>query len=164
MAVEFTVPDAQLRRLGEQLVQAERIIGTAEPLLKRFGVTILKEIDTNFRVGGRPAWKPLAAWTQAARRGGKGGQILQNTGKLAKSFDFVTEPHKLTVFSRSPLAIFHEIGTKGPYEIRPKHGKALALPAGPYSLRGLGRARATGRGSFIVGKGATGRLKSRVGK
>jgi len=72
----------------------------------------------------------------------------------------------VTVFSPSPIAIFQELGTKGPYQIRAKPGGFLAIPTGPKTLAGLGRSKATGRGSFLFSPGKTipKRFAGRVGK
>jgi hypothetical protein len=73
------------------------------------------------------------------------------------------------VFSRSPIAAFHEFGTR-PYEIRPKRpGGVLAIPAGPYTKAGLGRsAPIRGRASYrfqpAPGQRIPRRLAGRVGK
>lgn len=168
MAIQFTAPTSALTRLGQGLLRVERELGTAEPLLQQLGVQVLREIAENFRVGGRPAWKPLAASTLAARRRGGSAQPLINTGKLRDSFDARVAPRKLTVFSKSPVAAYHEFGGTHWYDIRPRFAKALALPAGPYSLRYLGRSQPTGRGSFVFTPGTTKRvpkrLANRVGK
>jgi hypothetical protein len=78
----------------------------------------------------------------------------------------------------------HE-GTPGPYPIRPKVAKALALPwfkglastiaaphvgrgEGHFSLAGLGRSRPTGRGGFVFrpapGQRISPRLAGRIGR
>lgn len=142
------------------------------PLLKVWGVRMLREVDEIFRAQGKPPWAPLKPSTIAAKRQGKGSSGVKALAGLRNSFDFrITGPRQLTVFSTRPEAVFQEFGTKGPYEIRPKHAKALALPflagrdtgkgtagtgrSGRHSLAGLGRAKATGRGSFTTASGAT---------
>lgn len=152
MATELRIDAREGQNLAALFRQVEQALGNADPLLKRFGVTILKEIAENFRVGGRPAWKPLAASTQAARRSGKGGQILVNTGRLRDSFDFRTSPKEVVVFSNDPVSVFAQDGTK-PHDIVAKNAKALAIPTGAFTKAGLGGARATGRGSYRLKSG-----------
>lgn len=164
-AVTFRAPD--VAPLVRQLTAVKGLAGTPTPLVKAWGVEVLAFVGEAFRRGGQPAWKPLAASTVSGRRQGKGSgsaQLLRNTGAYQRSFDLRTETTRAVVFSTSPIAPFQEFGTKGPYEIRPKHGKALALPflpgrdagkgtagtgkAGRFSLSGMGRggtSRATGK-------------------
>lgn len=188
--VKLIPPD--LRELTSRIQEAERAFGNPGPLLKAWGVTILGLVDRNFRDGGNPKWQPLRPGTLFSRRWkkavGRRGTVLrlaseisrgaglayaqthplQNTGALRRSFDFAVQPRRLTVFSRSPVAVWHEFGTK-PYIIRPKVAKALIIPTGPFTLAGLGRSAPTGRGSFIFTpakrqKRIPERLKNRIGK
>ena len=171
--VRFT-PPANLPRLIQTVRQAEQVVGRPEPIAKAFGVTVLGWIGQTFRQGGRPAWAPLKPWTLAGRRQGRGAgsaQPLQNTGALRNSFDFTVAGPRCTVFSTNPVAVFQEFGTRGPYEIRAKPGHALALPAlalgggknqRPTVLAGLGRSKATGRGSFLFSPGGTKRVPARL--
>lgn len=156
---ELQVPSAALQQLGAAFREAVAITERPTPLLKQFGVVVLQEIAENFRVGGRPAWKPIAASTARARRGGQGGQPLVDTGRLRDSFDARVGTDEVVIFSRNPVAVFAEFGTV-PHEIRARNAKALAIPgltptSTGRSLRGLGRARSTGRGSFRTTGGKT---------
>lgn len=177
MGIKIVAPEIAV--LTENIRAAEELLGRPEPILKAFGVVTLSWIGLNFREGGRPKWRPLTDWTLAGRREGRGkpgsraasqsAQPLQNNGYLRNSFDFQIGGRQTTIFSNSPVAHFHEFGTKGPYEIKPKHAKALALPfldrhtegprkgkvKGQYSLEGLGRSKPTGRGGFYLDKNAT---------
>lgn len=176
--VRVVTPD--LRQVAARIEAAERVLGSPEPLLKAFGVATVGWIGQTFRVQGRPAWKPLTTWTLAGRREGKGSrspQVLANTGKLRNSFDYRTTARACIVFTPNPVAVFHQFGTRGPYIIRAKPGKRLALPAlgfrddgrvsGQYTKAGLGRSRATKQGSFLVttpGRNAPARVTARTGK
>jgi phage gpG-like protein len=152
----------------------KELVANPTPLLKVFGLRVLREVDEIFRAQGKPAWAPLKPSTVSAKRQatGKASRGTKALAGLRSTFDMqISGPRQVTVFSTEPKAIFHEFGTKGPYEIRPKTAKALALPflpgrdagtgtarsgkAGKFSLSGLGRARATGRGSFTTPGGAT---------
>lgn len=129
--------DRLLRRLGD----TERRIERPERLLKVFGVAALREIDRNFQRGGRPAWKRLSPNTIAGRRQGRGrgtAKPLQSTGQLRQSWDIGRQTvNSVEILSRSPIAIYHEDGTRGPYPIRPRRAKVLAFPTGPTSFAGL---------------------------
>lgn len=170
MKVTLTAPD--LAALTARIQRAQDLFKRPEPLLKVWGVSVLGLIGQNFREGGRPRWAPLKPSTLAARRQGKGkgkgsGKPLENTGALRQSFDFRTGARQVTVFTNNPVAAFHEFGTRGPYEIRATHGKALAIPTGAMTLSGLGRSTPTGRGSFTLaasGQKMPKRFAGRVGK
>lgn len=122
--------------LGKAVAQLQR----PTPLLKAFGVVGLAEVSKNFRASGRPAWRPLKPSTVAGRRAGKrttgSAQPLRNTGALERSWDTILGDRYVEVFSRSPVAMFHEHGTKGPYVIRPKRRKVLAFPTAPTTFAG----------------------------
>lgn len=138
-------------------------------LLKVLGLRMLREVDDIFRAQGKPTWAALKPSTVSAKRQGKGSGNPQALAGLRNTFDsYQTGPRQQTVYSKSPIAVFHEFGTKGPYEIRPKTAKALALPflpgrdagkgtagtgkPGRFSLSGIG-GKATGRGSFATPAG-----------
>lgn len=155
------------------LIAVEReVLQQPAGLLKAWGLRTLREVDEIFRAQGKPPWAPLRPSTISAKRQGRGTGGPQALAGLRRSWDArQTGPRSVTVFNTNPIAGFHEDGTKGPYEIRPKHAKALALPflpgrdagkgtagtgkAGRFSLSGLGRSRATGRGSFKGPSGGT---------
>ena len=162
------VPTAQLARLRVITTDVQALVGTPTPLLKRWGVLVQQEIDRNFQAGGRPPWVPLRPSTIAARRKGS-DKPLRNTGALQRSFDHELGPRHVTVFSRSPVAVFHEFGTRGPYPIVPKKaGGWLAIPIGNKTLAGLGRSVRLKAGGFIfrpaAGQKIPKRFARRVGK
>ena len=178
MATEFRFPSFD--DLTSRIRQAEELFGSPTPLLKAFGITVLAEVARIFREGGRPAWKPLQPRTLAGKRQGKrkGASTALPLQGLRSTFDFAVTGRDVKVFSTSPVAAFHEFGTKGPYVIAAKHAKALALPAlgdqltgkgaGHFTLAGLGRSKPTGRGSFVFrptpGKQVPTRFRGREGK
>jgi phage gpG-like protein len=170
MAARVTVTG--IPTLAAQFDVARRLFGSPEPLLKALGVTVLGWVGQTFRAGGRPPWAALKPSTIAGRRQGKGrgsAQPLQNTGALRRGFELTTTNRTATVFNTSPIARYQQEGTRGPYEIRAKNGKALALPfvpgrdggggsagsgrAGSFSLAGLGRSTRTASGGFQTPKG-----------
>lgn len=168
-----------MRRVRAQIATAEDLFQRPTPLLKAYGVAVLADIQDTFKVGGKPArWKPLSDWTKAGRRQGRGSggaRPLQDTGstlRRGRAFDMRVGARHVEVFDTSPtvktkrgqrsIAAIHERGA-GPFFVRPKPGKTLAFPAlqrgrgggvrGQRSLAGLGRARATGTGAFILPTG-----------
>lgn len=169
-----------LREVAAQVREAERLMGSPEPIMKGFQVVVLRKIDEIFRVGGLPKWKPLAPSTVSAKRQGNSksgrGAGLPLQG-LRDSWDSRIQGKRLEAFSRRPESVFHEFGTKGPYEIRPRPGtKALALPAfgrqtegkpGRFTLEGLQRSRKRKGSGFVFqpapGRGS-GRFAGREGK
>lgn len=157
--VTLTVNAGDKRAIEDQLARVTAFIGSPRPLLKAWGLRTLKYIDDTFQAGGRPAWKPLQPRTLAGRRdAGKGALTLQRNGDLRRSFKLLEEADlHVTLGSDEPTAVWQHYGTKGPYEIRAKHAKALAIPGlgGAYSQRGFAGGRPTGRGSFTVGAGGT---------
>lgn len=143
------------------------LLANPTPLLKVWGIRMVRATHEIIQAGGKPPWAPLAPSTIAAKRQGKGAGGVKPLIGFRDDVDFaLSGPREVTTFIRDPRAVFHEFGTKGPYEIRAKHGKALALPflpgrdagkgtagtgkAGRHSLAGLGRGISTGRGSFLV--------------
>lgn len=97
-------------------------------LLKLIGMRHLYWINQNFERGGiEKKWAPLAGSTLANRRGGgRGAQILRDTGKLAQSFVIAYSANKVSVGTTNKTAIWHHFGTK-PYIIKPKGGKVLVF-------------------------------------
>jgi hypothetical protein len=160
-------PTAGLTDLARNVAQAEKLLGSPAPILKAFGVVGLREVDLNFRAQGRPRWEPLKPSTTAAARGPRGKRGPQALSGFRGTFDSSISGRTVAIFSRDPRTLFHEKGTKGPYEIRAKNAKALALPflpgrdggkgtsgsgkAGKRSLAGLGRARRSGTGFVLPG-------------
>lgn len=72
--------ERQLRRLGRDL--------NPRAMLKVIGFRLVREIDKGFRSEKQPGgkrWKPLAPSTLARRRG-TSAKILQDTGRLKRSF------------------------------------------------------------------------------
>lgn len=81
LTIDFTDADNTVKYLqdGQRTVQAR--LKTA---LMASAMTMLKSIDTNFRVGGRPKWPALKATTIANRRKHTSNP-LADTGRLKQS-------------------------------------------------------------------------------
>lgn len=103
---------------------------------KGAGLALLEWVGRNFKAQGLESpWKPLSINTLAARRmGGRGAQILQDTGRLRQSFVpgaqeniYRTSASEVTVGTASEIAGVHEKGGRGAYTISPKSGKMLAF-------------------------------------
>ena len=160
-------PQNGLEDLAARVAKAEAVLGSPTPILKAFAVVGLREVDLNFRAQGRPRWAPLKPSTVAAARGPRGHRGPQALSGFRNTFDATISGRTVAIFSRDPKTEFHEKGTKGPYEIKAKNAKALALPflpsrdggkgtsgsgkAGKQSLAGLGRARRSGSGFVLPG-------------
>lgn len=104
--------------------------GSKTELHRRYGIQAMKWIDENFKTEGGlledGKWEELSDNTVAARR--KGSRlILQDTGTLRPSFGYQATSTEVRIGSPSKLALFHNEGTRGPYEIAPKNKLALAF-------------------------------------
>jgi len=88
--------------------------------LKRSGILMLRSIDKNFRVEGRPEkWAPLSPMTIAMRRKeGKGAKILQDTGMGRGSIVY-------NVVSNQEV----QIGTPLKYMAKHQTGGTINIPA-----------------------------------
>lgn len=134
MAIGIVIALRGLERVNAQI---QRIIAAAAggrsrtELYRRYGIQALNWINENFRSGGGllsdGAWKPLSDNTIVGRRQGS-SEILQNTGVLRASFTYRVTANEVRVGTASPVAIFHEFGTRGPYPITPVRAQALAFP------------------------------------
>ena len=81
--------------------------------LKRCGILMLRSIDKNFRVEGRPKrWAPLSPMTIAMRRKkGKGAKILQDTGLGKGSIDYkVVSNQKVQIGTNRDYMKIHQTG------------------------------------------------------
>ena len=100
-------------------------------LHRRYGQQATQWIDKNFRQQGGlledGPWQELSPNTIAGRRKGSSLALL-NTRNLAGSFgNFVATSTEVRIGSSEKTALWHNEGTKGPYEIKPKFKKALAF-------------------------------------
>lgn len=116
-------------KLGRKLDKLKRPLANRTPMLKAIGEAGTEWILENFAKRGRlrmpGGWKPLRPNTIAA----KGyDQPLVTYGDLALSFYYTIAQGQVRLRSDSPIARFHEFGTKGPYDI-PKNPP---MPAGKY--------------------------------
>lgn len=116
-------------------------------LYDRFGLQVLNWVDKQFQTqggqGGSP-WPRLSPNTIAGRRKGS-SRILQDTGRLKTSFTHRVSGRGVSVGTNVEYAPFHQFGTKGPYEIKPKNAKALAfkMAGGGSAVRASFSSRAT---------------------
>ena len=100
----------------------------------RFAILASRWIDRNFQSEGAMTgtpWPKLKPMTIAGRRK-MSSRVLQDTGLLRASFLPQWDDQAARVGTASEISKYHEYGTKGPYEIKPKRAKALAWKvAGP---------------------------------
>lgn len=118
-------------RLQALTISGQDAGGSKTELHRRYGIQAMKWIDENFRQQGGlledGPWQELSENTIAGRRKGS-SLILQNTGaKLRPSFNFQHTSTEVRIGSPEKIALWHNEGTDGPYEIRPRFKKALAF-------------------------------------
>lgn len=96
--------------------------------LKQAGLLMIKSIDTNFRVMGRPEkWKPLAPSTLKKRRGGS-SRVLQDTGRLKGSFSVQASNAEVRIGTTNEYAPVHNFGSTS------TRSKAWGKPSKSYTL------------------------------
>lgn len=102
--------------------------------LAESGAYMLKSIDTNFRVGGRPKWPALSKATITNRMFSKkqkskgAAAILQDTGRLKNSMVYKVEGDSVKIGTNVEYAAVHQFGHKGIRlpDIYPKRKKVLS--------------------------------------
>lgn len=97
-----------------------------EPLEKSAKI-MMKSIDENFRVGGRPKWKPIGDWAMATRKNKK-RPPLTDTGKLRKSIGYMIKGNRVVVGTKIPYARLLNFGGNlfiPPKVVVPKRTSAL---------------------------------------
>jgi phage gpG-like protein len=90
------------------------------PLKAAIGQAFVAGTKRRFRSGGEPA----GSWPKSRRAREQGGQTLVDTGHLRRSVSFRVEGDRVVVGSNVRQAAIHQFGGV----IRPKAGKALAIP------------------------------------
>lgn len=102
----------------------------------RWAILATRWIDRNFQSEGAMTgapWARLRPLTVAGRRK-MSNRVLQDTGLLRAGFHPQWDDKAARVGTASEISKYHEFGTKGPYEIKPKRAKVLAWKvAGPFS-------------------------------
>lgn len=59
-----------------------------------------------------PDGEPWAPWSQSYEESGRGLSLLENTGRLRKSFRVKSSTRTMTVENRAPYAKYHQRGTR----------------------------------------------------
>jgi phage gpG-like protein len=117
--------ERQLAAVGDATVMSE--------LHDRIATRVLAWVVANVRAGGlERRWAPLSPNTLYARRQsgkGKGAQPLMDTTQMMQSLNKKADARQATVGFGSKVAVFHQWGTRGPYEIAPRFKRALAFPS-----------------------------------
>ena len=114
----------RLRALGGSAMTRE--------LHERIATRILGWVVQNVEAAGlEKKWAPLRPNTIYSRRmSGKGGaQALRNTGQMMQSLNKKATATEARVGFGSKVAVFHQWGTSGPYDITPGFKQALAFPS-----------------------------------
>ena len=107
----------------------ERLAKRASPatLLRLVATRQLAWINQNFRdQGSERKWKPLSRRTLYTRRKGS-SRILEDIGRLKKSFSMKVGTRRSIVGTVDQRAKFHDEGT-GPYKIKPRSKSLLTIP------------------------------------
>jgi phage virion morphogenesis protein len=96
--------------LGKTVARAKDL----DPPLKKGGNIMLRSIDQNFKVAGRPKmWKPLStAYGVRKLKSGYSPLPLTRTGQLRRSITFRVRGRKLSVGTSVPYAPYHQFGTR----------------------------------------------------
>ena len=101
-----------VRGINEVIRRARRLQRNASQLEKpvqKGGDVMLKSIRTNFAVGGRPAWKPLAASTLKRKRTNR---ILIEKGELLDSHELTVSGNKAEAGTNLDRAKYPYFGTR----------------------------------------------------
>jgi len=107
--VEF---DSNAKELSVFMKSANNKLNVMTVPLKKTGVYMLGSIDKNFRYEGRPnKWESLKPATLKARRGGGGGKILQDTGRLKQSLTIKEMPLSVSIGTNVKYGKFHQFGS-----------------------------------------------------
>lgn len=136
--------------LQKKLSNSAEKISDKQKIHARIGINILRFVDKNFRQEGiEKKWDKLADSTVFARRKSS-KKILQDTGRLRKSFTIKFNSIKVEVGTAVKYAPVHEFGGKGFYTIRPIRNNFLAFPhpKGNATVKLKGKAPTSG---FFIG-------------
>jgi phage gpG-like protein len=111
------------------LKMADDVSSAKEPLTRAVKEVMIPSFQKNFSQGGRPAWAPLAEYTEQVR--GASGPILIRSGRLERTMGqmsiwTITDAH--AVIERLPAGVWyghlHQAGNR----------KKSTLPARPFAL------------------------------
>lgn len=102
----------------------------------RHPAKILRALGTSFATAAQDAFDDAAMRPSPWAPTKTGRKPLVNKGLLRRSIR-VTHfgDDSVTVGTDRVYAAFHQLGTRGPYEIRPKNKKALAWPGGSQPVK-----------------------------
>lgn len=112
--IKVQVNAVQLNNRVRRMVGLETRV---TPMMEEIGVALLDWVEENFETqgAGNGGWPKLAPNTIAAKGHSR---ILYRTGDYKDSFKVRVLPGaRVQVYSDSPVAAFHEFGTRGPYRI-----------------------------------------------
>jgi phage gpG-like protein len=143
--IRLKITPRNIAQVSDDLKALVRRVEDITPVLGQFGVHMIRSIQKNFDVGGRPRWKPWAASTAINEAGGvrlksgkvsasrrrtaraRTGKVLYDTGRLANSVTAsVTGRRTLLLGSNVVYAAIHHFGgTIRVPEIVPRRAGAL---------------------------------------
>ena len=117
---------------------------------------ILRALGTSFATSAQDAFDDAAMRPSPWAPTKTGHRPLVDKGLLRRSIrvtDFGDD--SVTVGTDRVYAAFHQLGTRGPYEIKPKNKKALAWPGGRHPVKAVMHPGLPPRPFFpVTGEGA----------
>lgn len=114
-----------------RITALQKKLKNLEPVNRRIGEELMREVDRNFREEGIwGKWAPLARATTYKRDAfGMGRKPLDVSGKLKRSIKMVASGTRVRLFSTDKLAVLHHEGREGQeWWIWSKKGKPLVFP------------------------------------
>jgi phage gpG-like protein len=97
---------------------------------------ILRALGTSFATSAKDAFDDASMRPAAWAATKTGHRMLVLTTLLRRSIRVVNfTDTSVTVGTDRAYGAFHQFGTRGPYEIRPKNKKALAWPGGKHPVK-----------------------------
>lgn len=94
--------------LNKYLTKINKEVGNFTPIFQQIGAYMLKSVNTNFSVEGRPnRWRKLSASTLRSRNGGK---ILQDTGGLKNSITYEATRTQVSIGTNIVYGKIHNDG------------------------------------------------------
>lgn len=116
--IEIEIDDRLTAAALERLVKAAK---NPAPLMRGIAAVLMDAVEENFAQQGRPKWQGL-------KPGGRQGQILQDTGRLASSISPSSDATSAMVGTNVKYAAIHQFGGQTrPHVIRPRNKRALAF-------------------------------------
>lgn len=102
MGIAYTYDDSDLQK---RVRLTEARLSNPGPLLRKFGLVLIRSVSANFRQGGRPV-----PWKKSRRALTIGGQTLVRTARLKNSITRQVTGNRLTIGTSVAYARIHQLG------------------------------------------------------